>query len=384
MKTGLVLAGGGARAAYQVGALSAIKEILLRTDRCKLKPGTLPLPFAVLSGTSAGALNTAALACYAHSFERAVTKLEQTWSLLTTEQVYRIDPLGLSITGIRWLGTLALGWIAHQNPQALFDNRPLISLINRLFHPNKVSQAIQDGLLDALAISASSYSSGQHMVFFQAQEAFKPWARARRCAIPCQITAAHLLASSAIPLIFPAVGLSYMGRREYFGDGAIRQMAPLSPAVHLGAQKIMVIESSSPGSTYSAAQKISYPSLAQIGGHALTSLFVDSLANDIDNIERLNKVLSLLSKREQNQQKLHHIDVLVISPSQNLESLALQHLGAFPRGLRILLRGIGVSKHSGATLLSYLLFEKAYTQDLIAMGKADALAKEAEILKFFA
>jgi NTE family protein len=384
MKTGLVLAGGGARAAYQVGVLSAIKEILLRREGGNLKSDALTLPFAVLSGTSAGALNAAALACYAHNFVQAVTKLEQTWSLLKTEQVYRVDPLGLSITGMRWLGTLALGWIAHQNPQALFDNRPLINLINRLFHPNKVNQAIQQGLLEALAISASSYTSGQHMVFFQAQRAFKPWAKARRCAIPCQITAAHLLASSAIPLIFPAVSLPYMGHREYFGDGAIRQMTPLSPAVHLGAQKIMVIESSSPGPTYPATGKINYPSLAQITGHALTSLFVDSLANDIENIERLNQVLSRLPKHEQNQQKLHHIDVLVFSPSQNLESLALPRLSAFPRGLRVLLRGIGISKHNGATLLSYLLFEKAYTEELIALGKADALAREAEILRFFA
>lgn len=378
MKAGLVLAGGGARAAYQVGVLSAIKKILIRT-----RSSPAPLPFPVLSGTSAGALNAVALASHAHDFEQAVTKLERIWSTLKTERVYRVDPLGLSITGIRWLGALTLGWITHQNPQALFDNRPLVQLINQFFHPEYIRRAIDANLLDAFAVSAFSYSSGQHVVFFQSKENFAPWTRARRSAFPSQITTAHLLASSAIPLIFPATRLSYMGNREYFGDGAIHQMAPLSPAIHLGAQKIMVIESNSPAHTDKPSSNLTYPSLAQIGGHALTSLFVDSLANDIDNINRFNQVLNYLPKREKDQSSLRHIDVLVFSPSQNLENLALQHIQALPRGLRLLLRGIGISKYSGATLLSYLLFEKAYTKGLIELGRADAYARENEILKFF-
>lgn len=377
MNAGLVLTGGGARAAYQVGVLIAISEILRKAGRPK-KNSTWPFP--ILCGTSAGAVNAAILACNTHDFSRACSLLKAVWTHLSPQQIYRVDPLNTALTGMRWLNAFAFGWLTHHNPQALLDNKPLETQLNYLFSPKKVSAALNSGALQALAVSASSYTSGRHVTFFQAQEAIKPWVRLRRGACAGTIHTKHLLASSAIPFIFPAVALPYAGGYEYFGDGAIHQIAPMSPAIHLGARKILVIGGAPPMQQHIPTSTPSYPSLAQIGGHALTSLFLDSLAHDVDNINRLNDIYKSIPTA-QHGDFIQHVDVLTISPSQNLEPIALQHFKTLPRSLRILLRGIGISNHSGATLLSYLLFDSRYTKLLIDMGHADALMMEDEIKK---
>lgn len=377
MANGLVLTGGGARAAYQVGVLIAIDEILARAAK-----RDAPLPFPILCGTSAGAINVAALACHSHNFSEAVIQLKKIWSDIQTKDIYRVDPRSLSHTTLRWLNALILGWATQHNPGSLLDSQPLSELLNTLFKPEKVSQAIHNGTLHALAVSASSYTSGQHLTFYQAQGHIKPWVRARRSAQPDIISAQHLLASCAIPFIFPAVMLPRGNGKEYFGDGAIHQIAPISPTIHLGAHKILVVGGNTPDQKYTPTNHPVYPSLAQIGGHALSSLFLDSLAHDIDNIYRLNEVLDVIPTAQQQTAPLQHIDVLVISPSQNLETLALKHLRTLPRSLRILLRGIGISYHSGATLLSYLLFEGSYTKALMEIGRNDALAMASEIKQF--
>ncbi len=204
-------------------------------------------------------------------------------------------------------------------------------------------------------------------------------------AIRSQISVEHLLASSAIPLIFPATAIYYEGRREYFGDGSMRQMAPISPAIHLGADKVLVIGAGrllEP--TIDSALHAQYPSLAQIAGHALSSIFLDSIAGDIERLNRINHTLSLLTDEQKTKTPLRPVEMLTIAPSERLDTIASRHIGSLPRPVRMLLAGIGATEVRGAALASYLLFEKSYTCELIALGRKDAMEHKNEILAFFA
>eukprot|EP01034_Spumella_vulgaris_P029916 gene29916-37048_t len=277
-KTGLILSGGGARAAYQVGVLQAINEILW-------EEGWPPSrnPFNIICGTSAGAINATALACRADNFSEGVQKLLDVWLNFSAEQVYRADSLGVIRSGARWLSLLSFGWLLRKwraaPPRSLLDNTPLVSLLHRMLDLPRLDMVLQEGLLHALAVTASSYTGGQHVTFFQTAAEIAPWVRTQRVAMQDQIGVEHLLASSAIPFIFPATPLYLGGQHEYCGDGSMRQLAPISPAIHLGADKVLVIGA---GRLHEpAAQRTEtarYPSLAQIAGHALSSIFLDSLA----------------------------------------------------------------------------------------------------------
>lgn len=387
--TGLVLTGGGARAAYQVGVLKAVAQI--RRD-CQGPSGN---PFGVIAGTSAGAINAAALACRADDFEAAVLTLLDTWSNFRAEQVYRSDSLGLIRTGARWLTMLSIGWVLAQwrraRPRSLLDNSPLRDLLDHLVPLDRLNQVMRDGHLQALAVSASGYGSGLHVTFFDALADIAPWNRSQRVSVAQSITIDHLLASSAIPFLFPAVPLNLKGRREYFGDGSMRQSAPVSPAVHLGAERILVVGA---GRMHEPAQPVEarmgrdeYPNLAQIAGHALSSIFLDALAVDIERLERINRTLSLLPSEAQARSGLRSIDVLVIAPSQRLDDIAARHLGCLPASIRTLLRGVGVSGQGndarGAALVSYLMFEAPYTRELMALGETDTMNRRDEVAKFF-
>jgi NTE family protein len=385
--TGLVLTGGGARAAYQVGVLKALARI---RRECGAVDGRNPFP--VITGTSAGAINAAALACRAADFDGGIAEIAEIWENFQAEQVYRSDSIGVIRSGARWLTMMSIGWVIARwrraRPRSLLDNAPLADLLTRLVQPERLRAAMDGGHLQALAVAASSYGSGLHVTFYDAPNDIVPWTRSQRIAVRTPIGVPHLLASSAIPFVFPAVRLEVEGREEWFGDGSMRQAAPISPAVHLGAQRILVVGAGRmhepPGPRIGSTD---YPSLAQIAGHALSNIFLDALAVDVERLQRINATLKLLPPDALARTALRPIDVLVIAPSQRLDDLAGQHLGSLPAPIRAMLRGIGVqgrgSDARGAALASYLLFEKPYTRELIALGMADTLARRDEVVAFF-
>jgi NTE family protein len=385
--TGLVLTGGGARAAYQVGVLKAIAQI-----RRDCGEATGPNPFPVISGTSAGAINAAALGCHSDHFERAVHGLCEVWENFRAEQVYRADSFGVIRTGARWLTMLSIGWTIARwrrgRPRSLLDNAPLEDLLSRLISATRIRRMMVEGHLHALAVSASSYGSGLHVTFYDSVHDIVPWARSQRSAVRCVINVQHLMASSAIPFLFPAVALEIEGHPEYCGDGSMRQSAPISPAVHLGADRVLVIGAGRmhepPGVRAGSSE---YPSLAQIAGHALANIFLDALAVDVERLQRINTTLASLTPQARDATSLKPIDVLVIAPSQRLDDIAALHVQELPVAVRAMLRGVGVQGQGadarGGALASYLLFEAPYTRALMDLGAADTLRRRDDVLGFF-
>ena len=371
----LVLTGGGARAAYQVGVLQAL---------CTMLPDPRKNPFQIICGTSAGAVNAVVLACEAENFNSAVDDLASVWRHFKARHVYRADALGMFVSGIRWLGVLALGWLFRQAPKSLLDNTPLGELLGKYVDFSGIDRAIGAGALTAVSVTASGYASGESISFFQAGLSVPPWRRAQRMGVRVRLGVEHLLASSAIPFVFPAQRI----HREYFGDGSMRQMAPLSPAVHLGASRILVIGSGRMHEQEPAErhQQASYPALAQVAGHALSSIFLDSLSADVEQLERINQLLERLPPgvAEGAGIEFRQIKTLVITPSGRLDHLAVRHSRALPTPVRILLAGIGGMRRRGGALLSYLLFEQPYTRSLMELGYKDAMAQRDAILELLA
>lgn len=387
--TALVLSGGGARAAYQVGVLRA----LARIRREALGPlARLRNPFGVICGTSAGAINAAALAANADRFEASVEVLAKVWQNFGTEQVYRSDSLGVIRSGAQWLTMMSVGWLIARwrraRPRSLLDNTPLAQLLQRMVPLERLPMMFEQKHLHALAVTASSYTTGEHFTFFDAAKAIEPWQRSQRVAVQSRLTHAHLLASSAIPFVFPATSLHVAGEQGWFGDGSMRQTAPLSPAVHLGAMRLLIIGA---GRMQEPTGRVvathDYPNLAQIAGHAMASIFLDALAVDIERMRRINRTLALLPESALADTPLKPLEALVISPSQRLDDIAARHLLALPVPVRALLGGVGVGGKGdaarGSALASYLLFEAPFTQELMALGEADTVARKDEVLQFF-
>lgn len=373
-KIGLILTGGGARAAYQVGVLKAIAEFLPRSS---------PSPFSIICGTSAGALNAATLAVNARHFRKGVKYLLNVWKNFQAGDVYRVDVVGVFQNSARWLAGLILSTVGSDklNHVSLLDNAPLVELLEQTLPCEKIQQSIDSGVLHALSITASGYGSGHSVTFYQGKAGIEPWKRARRIGIPTQIETRHLLASSAIPFIFPAVHI----HREHFGDGSMRQLAPISAALHLGADKVLIVgmgHSSDIPDEANRSKIDEYPSLAHIAGHALDSIFLDGMEIDLERLRRINHTVDLIPADKRSNTHLRHVDALVISPSHPLERIAERYLNNLPWTIRILLRMVGVMRRRGANLVSYLLFDKAYCRALIDLGYQDTLHRKAEILAF--
>ncbi len=369
--TGLILSGGGARAAYQVGVLRAIAETL---------PPGCHNPFNIICGTSAGGLNATGLATHAECLQNGITMLESVWGQFRSHQVYRTDWPGVIHRAVRWIWTMAFGRLRRDLPVSLLDNSPLRELLSAHLPLERVQQSIDNGFLDALCITASGYSTGESVSFFQGAPHLSGWNRSRRVGVQTAISIDHLLASAAIPVLFPAGRVN----REYFGDGAVRQHTPISPALHLGAERVMVIGVGGHPAGPSREKTLSYPSIAQIVSHILSSSFTDSLEADIERLTRINRTISLVPEESRHLLSLHPVDVLVITPSaQVLDAIAMRHAESLPKSIRFFVQGSGATKRSGSGVLSYLLFEAAYCQDLMQLGYTDGCERKEEIRRFF-
>lgn len=373
--TGLILSGGGARAAYQVGVLGAIADLL--GESCRN-------PFPVIVGTSAGAINAVGLACGALHFASAVRRLTEVWQGFHCGDVYRSDWPGVLRQASRFFAHSLLG-MGKDLPVALLDSAPLGDLLARELDFSGIAAAVRMRQLRAVAVTAFGYESGQAVTFYQGRATIDPWFRHRRVGVPTRLTLEHLLASAAIPLIFPPVKVN----REYFGDGAVRQQAPISPALHLGASRVLVVGVSGNPLGKGASQQVVRPrsglppTLAQISGHMLNSTFIDSLEGDIELLERFNHMSRLVpSGLHPRGLGLKPVDVLVISPSQPLDQIAARHRHEMPKSMRFFLRGPGATRASGAGVLSYLLFEPGYCNELIELGYQDAMAQKGALCRF--
>lgn len=360
----LLLTGGGARAAYQVGVLKAIASVLPRNQKS---------PFKVICGTSAGAINAVSMACYASCFHLGVKKTEWVWKNFKTEQVYNSSWSGV-------FGYLLQNYFSKyrksliDRPTSLLNNAPLIELLSELIDYKRIDRNILSDHLQAIAVNASSYSDGDSISFFQSS-LNDEWQRAKRKGVKTILTTRHLLASAAIPLVFPSVKIG----DGFFGDGSIHQLSPLSPAIHLGADKILIIGVEQPKEDKYYGNSEFHPDSATITGHLLDTIFTDSLNSDLERMARVNATLAH-SKEEKT--GLKKVDSMLINPSRNFNKIASKHYLNMPPAIRFLLRFAGVTKNSESALISYLMFEKPFTQELIQLGYEDGLEQIDSISEF--
>ena len=378
--------GGGARAAYQVGVLRGVAALLRG-----VRNGN---PFPILCGASAGAINAAALASGAHDFHDSVARLGRVWENFHAGQVYRSDLVGVVRTGAPWMSLLSVGWLAGKywraRPRSLLDNEPLRKLLREMLDIGGIERALQSGHLRALAVGASSYSSGRHVTFYQALAEQELPRSLHRISVRTRIGISHLLASAAIPIVFPAVPLDIDGALgggiEYFGDGSMQQISPTSPAIHFGAERLLVIGVGQNGGSGWGAEPAptrSYPSLAQVAGHALSTIFFDALAYDVEQLDRMNELVETMSPNQRRAAGLRPVEMLMIAPSVPIDEIALNSIRHLPKPVRSLLESIGADRADGAALASYLLFEAPYTRALIDLGLRDAMAKKDALMAFF-
>ena len=370
-KTALVLPGGGARGAFQVGVLKALAE---------LTPHGQPNPFSVISGTSAGAVNSVVLASRALEFRSAVAELERVWGHFRCHHVYKTDHLTMLKSSLHWMASIVLGGWLVGTPKSLLNNAPLRALLNSNVHFPRIRDAIDAGCLDAVAVTAAGYASTRSTTFFEAHPELQGWERTRRSGRNLELNLDHLMASIAVPMVFPPVRIG----NEFFGDGAMRQATPLSPAVHLGADRILVI-----GIRDETGEKVPEvpgdpPSFGQIAGYMLDTLFMDGLYSDLERVTRINELLDTLPDEsvEVGETTMRPIDTMLIVPSEDLRVIAHKHRAELPFAIRALLRGVGGSSPGENRLLSFLLFEQAYTRELIALGYRDAMKVKDELLDF--
>ncbi len=375
-QAGLVLTGGGARAAYQVGALRALAEILA--------PG--PSPFSVVAGVSAGAINGTAVATGAEDFQRAVARLVATWTGLTPDRIFRTGALRLARIGTRWLRDLSAGGLVGRSGiNYLLDSAPLRELIAREIPIGRIGRHVRAGRLRGVAVSATDYRSGSGVTFFEGAPDIAPWTRATRVGVRSRITGEHVMASAAIPVFFPPVPIHGV----YYGDGCIRMHHPMSPAIHLGAERVVAVSQRQlrpppdPAPRGPRAKDEGLP-LSEIAGVMLNAIFLDSLDSDLERLERVNRTLALVPPERiaRGDADMREVPALVLRPSQDLGRLAEGGFERLPAMLRYLLKGIGAASRGGEDLLSYLAFEPVYVGRVMALGHADTIARRDEIREF--
>ncbi len=370
-RTALVLPGGGARGAFQVGVLKALAELLPRDS---------VNPFGIISGTSAGAVNSVVLASRAHQFRSAIAELEQVWGHFRCHHVYKTDHLTMLKSSLHWLTSIILGGWLVGAPRSLLDNSPLRDLLSGTMHFPRVQDAIDAGHLHALAITAAGYATARSTSFYEAHPEQQDWQRTRRLGRRTDLNLDHLMASIAVPMIFPPVQIG----NEYFGDGAMRQATPLSPAVHLGADRILVIGIRDEVGGKEPTEKQAPPSFAQIAGYMLDTLFMDGLYTDLERITRINELIDAIPVRDNTMTipQFRPIDTMLVVPSEDLREIAHRHRSELPFAIRALLRGVGGNNPGENRLLSFLLFEKAYTRELINLGYRDAMNVKDQLVDF--
>jgi NTE family protein len=358
---GLVLTGGGARSAYQVGVLKGVAELLRRGSGC---------PFPIITGTSAGAVSAIALASDAAHFRRSVYAIERVWRDFRVHQVFKADAVSMLRSGLHWmLAFITGGWLVHP-PHSLFDNTPLWNLLREQLHFDGIPRSLYKKHLQAIGVCATCYGDADSVTFYASASTIEPWARVYRKGARAQLTLDHLMASLSIPFLFRPVLL----HDQYFGDGAMRQTSPLSPAIHLGANRLFIIGVNDPVATGPVPQRRAVePSFGQMFGFMLDSLFMDTLNSDLERISRYN---------ESNETR--RIEFLVMTPSRDVNEIARRHTHELPRSLRALMRMMGANTPASSLFLSYLLFERGFTRELIDLGYEDARARAQEIRAFLA
>ncbi len=366
--TALILPGGGARGAYQVGVLKAIGELLDQQRN----------PYPVICGTSAGAINAAVLASHAHEFDVGIERLDHFWRSMHCERIYRTDAWTVFRSGMRFAITLLSGGLIKTNPKAFLDNSPLRSFLQKNLELEGIQRALDEDALRAVAVTASGYASASAISYFQAGAGMEDWQRERRKGVSTLINVSHLLASAALPIIFPAERIG----NEYFGDGGMRMVAPLSPAIHLGAQRILIIGTRDEKPDLPPEVPMEYPSAGEIGGYLMDTIFMDRLNADLARLRRINKTLTLVPEERRIDAGLIEIDSLVIRPSKDLRYVTREHVGDIPPSVQLLLRTLGGWGRDWR-MASYLLFESGYCSELIDLGYQDGLNSEAEIRQFF-
>lgn len=366
--TALLLTGGGARAAYQVGVLKAITRLLPRNHR---------IPFAILSGTSAGAINATALACYASCYHLGVRKLEWVWKNFRSEQVYAASlPGTLQHIGRNYFSKFQSDDISKAQG-SLLNNRPLRILLRRMLDFSRIDRNLHRQYLRAVSVTVSSYRTRESVSYFQGQPEQQAWQRYKRRGEPCVLDIDHLLGSAAIPLVFPVVDLL----NDHVGDGSIHQFAPLSVPIHLGANKILVVGVAQTNTTRPAAAS-ALPQSATIAGHLLDTLFAETLEIDIERLQRINNTLEIMTAAQRQQSDLRQVDCMLVKPSKDLQTIAQEHFMRLPLGIRTLLKVIGIDRDSDSSLPSYLLFEDSFCRELIDLGYQDGLAQQQELTDF--
>ncbi|MFO1314929.1 MAG: patatin-like phospholipase family protein [Burkholderiales bacterium] len=371
----IVLGGGGARAAYQVGALRAIVRIVGRRGR---------MPFPVICGTSAGAINAVALAVHADDFRRGVARLVRWWRRIAVGDVYRTDFAALSRHSAQFLASVLTGTHPPPGVASLLDNAPLADLVDREFDFARIATHVAHGDLHALSINATSYATGEAVTFFEGEPTLPGWQRMRRRGERARLAREHVMASTAIPFMFPA---GRIGDR-YYMDGSVRQLLPLSAPLNLGARRVLVLAVGQFSGLRARADDAPdrYPSFAQAAGHALSTIFLDNLAADLERMAQVNRLVSLARPADLQARGMDvgHVEALVVAPSQDLGALALAHEASLPNTVRTLLRALGSTQGTGANLVSYLLFDRAFCRALLAQGYADTMARRDEIAAFLA
>lgn len=366
----IVLTGGGARGAYQVGVLKALAEISTKKQ----------VAFPVITGVSVGAINAAALASNFDDFKSSAGVLENFWRNLKTQNVLDARITTVIFNGFRMLLSEFIPALRSNTPKSLFENEPLRQSISQGLDFSKISHAIATEKLYSIGVTGSGYSSGNAITFFETASNLNEWHRDRREGLQCELTVDHVMASSALPILFPAVKIG----SEYFGDGSLRLTSPLAPSIHLGGTKLLIVGTRDmiQAATLEAEAVNCYPSVGDLAGYTLDTIFHDNLDADIERLQRINKTLKLISIENRQNTPLRQIETLVINPSKNLTQMALAHRSEMPRTLKWILASQSSTGKAGL-LESYLLFEPGYIGSLIDLGYHDTITMSEEILQFF-